>query len=77
MSFAIVWHVIGQEELIIASISPSSTIFEAASNAGSCQYFIPSGYAKISPAIEMAFEAIGLETEDESFNFVEFKSSLD
>ena len=60
-SFAIVWQVIGQEELMIASISSVSIILDASLNADSCQYFIPSGYANTSPAIEMAFEAIGLE----------------
>ena len=67
-SFAIVWQVIGHEELIIPSISSSSMIFEAALNAGSYQYFIPSGYAKTSPAIETAFEANGFEKELESFS---------
>ena len=60
-SFAMVWQVIGHEELMIASISSSSMTLEASLNADLCQYFIPSGYAKNSPAIDMAFETIGFE----------------
>ena len=60
---------------MIASISSSSIILEASFNADSCQYFIPSGYAKTSPAIEIAFETIGLENEVESFSFSSLNST--
>ena len=61
---------------MIASISSSSMSLEASSNADSCQYFIPSGYANTSPAIEMALGAaiqnIVKDTEQDAKKIIEY-----
>ena len=53
------WEVIGNEDEIIPEISSFSIMSQHASKAGLYQYFMPSGYAKTSPASEIAFETRG------------------